>query len=471
MSTPVVGKPRDSLITVPASAELDLENDPQTRHKACFVVEGAEPWPILTVNERWCELTGFSRQNAVGNTIHMLKGPATCARALGALETALKQQQPLTLRLLNYDANGCPFMNMLQIVPLMKPGVPPMLLGSMLRTELSADAIRRARGETIGSPAASDASASSVAASPACERRIKREQPDAKQTWSPLKRGASTDASTDGCASSPWAMSMLYGSPPQSGVGDHDPWDLAVRDGGAATGDGDSVAAGEDSFLAKLVWILEAPEYRDVVQWVGTGGEQELRPTFVIADPAHFAQHLLPLCFGHAELATFISQLGAHGFLRSSSTTAPTGSLTFEHHVVPVYDHPRHPPVECQLRQKYPTPSITGKNAAAAGGKGTAVLSGRSAGAGAPPAARGGVEGNGTAARGRGSADDGGRFAAEYAELCREVTLLEASLDNLNRVQTERKYYDSTWLDDMLRMVHSRLQLAPGQPVQEEPPG
>ena len=36
--------------------------------------------------------------------------------------------------------------------------------------------------------------------------------------------------------------------------------------------------------------------------------------------------------------------------------------------------------------------------------------------------------------------------------------MLEASLDNLRRVQTERKWHDACWLDSMLRMVQSRLQ-------------
>ena len=79
---------------------------------------GAEPpWHIIDVNERWCELTGFTRDEAIGNTCRMLQGPATCSQALGALEAALKRRQPLTLRLLNYDATRTPFMNTLQAWP------------------------------------------------------------------------------------------------------------------------------------------------------------------------------------------------------------------------------------------------------------------------------------------------------------------------------------------------------------------
>jgi len=214
--------------------------------------------------------------------------------------------------------------------------------------------------------------------------------------------------------------------------------------------------------LAKLVWVLEAPECQNVVQWLGMGDKQDLRPTFMITDPVQFARHLLPHCFGHSELATFMRQLGAHGFLRIPSTSAPEGSLAFKHRAVAVYDQPQHPAGK-------PTPALTSKSAAGTGGKGAAALNEQAAGTGAPPAARVGLTGYGPTARGRVAAHSRVRLATEYAELCREVALLEASLDNLHRVQTERKYYDSTWLDEMLQMVHSRLQLAAAQPVQEEP--
>ena len=42
-----------------------------------------------------------------------------------------------------------------------------------------------------------------------------------------------------------------------------------------------------------------------------------------------------------------------------------------------------------------------------------------------------------------------------------QVAVLEASLDNLRRVQTDRKWHDACWLDSMLRMVQSRLQAHP----------
>ena len=94
--------------SIHATADLDLENDPRTKHKvgpgptpplsavppappqttehrasvqACVVTEADPPWHILDVNERWCELTGFTRDEVLGNTCRMLQGPATCSQA------------------------------------------------------------------------------------------------------------------------------------------------------------------------------------------------------------------------------------------------------------------------------------------------------------------------------------------------------------------------------------------------------
>ena len=210
--------------SIHATADLDLENDPRTKHKVerCLSpsvhpsptgAPSSPPSPTVPprpgVRRDWCgaavahsrreralvradrlhltptrtltltlpltrcELTGFTRDEAIGNTCRMLQGPATCSQALGlaralspapaptpalapapapapasaipslslslslslspspspspnpdpnphpnqalgALEAALKRRQPLTLRLLNYDATRTPFMNTLQ---------------------------------------------------------------------------------------------------------------------------------------------------------------------------------------------------------------------------------------------------------------------------------------------------------------------------------------------------------------------
>jgi PAS domain-containing protein len=49
--------------------------------QACVVTDAEPPWHILDVNERWCELTGFTRDEVLGNTCRMLQGPATCSQA------------------------------------------------------------------------------------------------------------------------------------------------------------------------------------------------------------------------------------------------------------------------------------------------------------------------------------------------------------------------------------------------------
>ena len=48
--------------------------------QACVVTGAEPPWHILDVNGRWCELTGFTRDQVIGNTCRMLQGPATCSQ-------------------------------------------------------------------------------------------------------------------------------------------------------------------------------------------------------------------------------------------------------------------------------------------------------------------------------------------------------------------------------------------------------
>ena len=37
--------------------------------QACVVTEADPPWHILDVNERWCELTGYSRDEVMGHNL------------------------------------------------------------------------------------------------------------------------------------------------------------------------------------------------------------------------------------------------------------------------------------------------------------------------------------------------------------------------------------------------------------------
>ena len=46
------------------------------------LTEAAPPYRIVHVNAAWCASTGYSSQQAVGQTCRMLQGEETCKRTL-----------------------------------------------------------------------------------------------------------------------------------------------------------------------------------------------------------------------------------------------------------------------------------------------------------------------------------------------------------------------------------------------------
>ena len=75
---------------------------------AAVVTEPTPPFRITNVNARWCNLCGFSIEEALGQTLRMLQGPNTCRSTLQALRTAAVAGTPVTVRLLNFTKVRAP---------------------------------------------------------------------------------------------------------------------------------------------------------------------------------------------------------------------------------------------------------------------------------------------------------------------------------------------------------------------------
>ena len=73
--------------------------------------------PIVFVNDAFCRLAGFDREEILGRNCRFLQGPGTDRAAVAQLREALEQAQPIELDLLNYRRNGEPFWNRLLIAP------------------------------------------------------------------------------------------------------------------------------------------------------------------------------------------------------------------------------------------------------------------------------------------------------------------------------------------------------------------
>lgn len=72
---------------------------------------------IVFVNDAFERHTGYSREEALGKTPHMLQGPATQRVQLNRIRTALKYSQPVRAELINYRKNGELFWMELEIAP------------------------------------------------------------------------------------------------------------------------------------------------------------------------------------------------------------------------------------------------------------------------------------------------------------------------------------------------------------------
>lgn len=73
---------------------------------------------IIYVNKAFTQLTGYSYEEAVGNTPRMLQGPDTDPKMLNKIKEGLKNQGSTRVDVLNYTKKGTPYWLDLSIVPL-----------------------------------------------------------------------------------------------------------------------------------------------------------------------------------------------------------------------------------------------------------------------------------------------------------------------------------------------------------------
>lgn len=78
--------------------------------------------PIVFVNDAFCKLTGYVREQAIGRNCRFLQGPDTSRDAIASLKQAIAQRVPVEVTLLNYTADGSQFWNHLRIRPIFGPG-------------------------------------------------------------------------------------------------------------------------------------------------------------------------------------------------------------------------------------------------------------------------------------------------------------------------------------------------------------
>lgn len=74
--------------------------------------------PLVAVNQPFCDLTGYSREEVIGRNCRILAGPETEPEARAALREAIAAGAPAMVELSNYRKDGSVFRNAVMIAPL-----------------------------------------------------------------------------------------------------------------------------------------------------------------------------------------------------------------------------------------------------------------------------------------------------------------------------------------------------------------
>lgn len=73
--------------------------------------------PLVYVNDAFCELTGYARDEVIGRNCRFLQGDDRDQAALESIRAALRDGREVTATLTNYRKDGTPFRNELRLAP------------------------------------------------------------------------------------------------------------------------------------------------------------------------------------------------------------------------------------------------------------------------------------------------------------------------------------------------------------------
>ena len=73
--------------------------------------------PIVFVNDSFCRLTGYPREQIVGRNCRFLQGPETDPATVARIRAAVQAREPLEIDILNHRRDGTPFWNRLLMEP------------------------------------------------------------------------------------------------------------------------------------------------------------------------------------------------------------------------------------------------------------------------------------------------------------------------------------------------------------------
>jgi PAS domain S-box-containing protein len=114
----------DTYNSSPESIDTLLEDDKSfegfSRAQVSIIVTNPhiEDNPIVYVNQAFTRQTGYARSVSIGRNCRFLQGEKTEKAAVDMIRSAVETQSTVSVDILNYRANGEPFMNRLVVAPI-----------------------------------------------------------------------------------------------------------------------------------------------------------------------------------------------------------------------------------------------------------------------------------------------------------------------------------------------------------------
>ncbi|CAL5226003.1 g8806 [Coccomyxa viridis] len=102
------------------AVDVDLERKLSSFGNVSFVLASARDpdMPILYASPSFYELTGFTPQEVLGHNCRFLHGPGTSRQKLMEIRSAIMEDRPVQVCLLNYKKGGFPFWNQFFLAPI-----------------------------------------------------------------------------------------------------------------------------------------------------------------------------------------------------------------------------------------------------------------------------------------------------------------------------------------------------------------
>ncbi|WP_237479508.1 PAS domain-containing protein [Lichenibacterium dinghuense] len=119
----VAGRARDAARVVEEIAGLDDGTDPfaaavrATRMPMAISDPRLPDNPIVFVNDAFCRLAGYPREEILGRNCRFLQGPDTDRATVALIRAAVAKRESIHLDILNYRKSGQPFWNRLLMAP------------------------------------------------------------------------------------------------------------------------------------------------------------------------------------------------------------------------------------------------------------------------------------------------------------------------------------------------------------------